>query len=206
MRFEARKESKGKKYKMIKNKKIKGQYGYRSYHRKMQIIWILLGAAIIALQLLVRNYASSTTLRTILMVSAIVSVLPVANLASPMLASWRFKTPSEAFQKKASTYENRLHMLYDLIVTSTDSIMPMDAIAVHPTGIYAYCSASKLNTVKAEKFFKEMLKSHKLDPNIKIILDEGTFFHRLDTLKPESEYEDDGSMDTTCSLLKNLSM
>ncbi len=45
-------------------------------------------------------------------------------------------------------------MLYDLIITSREAIIPVDAAAVHPTGVYAYCTAKRLDTGKAECFFK----------------------------------------------------
>lgn len=187
-------------------KTAKGQYGYRNYHKKMEMGKVLFGAAMILVQLAARGFVDSSAWKNILTVMAILSVLPTANVASPLIASWRFKTPPESFHEKVSVYEGTLSILYDLIVTSKDSVMPMDAMIVHPTGVYAYCTASKLDTAKAERFFKEMFTGHKLDPNIKIILDEKAFFHRLGSLKPESEYEDDGSLAYTIQLLKNLSM
>lgn len=51
-----------------------------------------------------------------------------------------------------------------------------------------------------------MFAGHKLDPGVKIILDEKAFFHRMESLKPAEEYEDDGSVGYTLQLLKNLSM
>lgn len=187
-------------------KTTKGQYGYRNYHRKIEALKVLFGAAMILIQLAARYFVDSSAWKNILTVMAILSVLPTANVASPLLASWRFKTPPENFHEKVSAYEGTLSILYDLIVTSKDAIMPMDAVVVHPTGVYAYCTAPKLDTAKAERFFKEMFTGHKLDPNIKIILDEKAFFHRLDSLKPEAGYEDDGSVAYTVGLLKNLSM
>lgn len=187
-------------------KTTKGQYGYRNYHKKTEVLKVLFGVAMILIQLAARCFVDSSAWKNILTVMAILSVLPTANVASPLLASWRFKTPSESFHEKVSAYEGKLSILYDLIVTSKDALMPMDAVIVHPTGVYAYCTSPKLDTTKAEQFFKEMFTGHKLDPNIKIILDEKTFFHRLDSLKPEAEYEDDGSLAYTIGLLKNLSM
>lgn len=184
----------------------KGQYGYRDYHKKVEIGKVCFGAAMILAQLAARSFVDSTAWKNVLTVMAILSVLPTANVASPLLASWRYKTPSGEFYKKAAPYEERAALLYDLIITSRDAIMPVDAAAVHPTGVFLYCTAGKLDTAKAERFLKEMFTGHKLDPNVKIILDEKAFFRRLDSLKPAAEYEDDGSMAYTLQLLKNLSM
>lgn len=184
----------------------KGQYGYRNYHKKIELGKVSIGAALIIAQLIARSLMDSTSWKNILTVMAILSVLPVANVASPLLAAWMYKTPPEAFYKKTVSYEGKSRILYDLIITSKEALMPMDAVAVHPTGVYAFCSARKLDLARTELYFKDMFISHKLDPNVKLMKDEKAFFYRLSSLKPEAEYEDDGSMDYTITLLKNLSM
>ncbi|MBS6646644.1 MAG: O-linked GlcNAc transferase-like protein [Clostridiaceae bacterium] len=188
------------------NKRAKGQYGYRNYRRKIQILKVLFGAAMIIAQLLARNLTDNVAAKNILTVMAILSVLPTANVASPLLASWRYRTSSEEFHNRVSAYESRFPVLYDLILTSKEAVMPMDAIAVHPHGVYAYCISPKVDTAKAEKFLNEMFTGHKLDPHVKIFKDEALFFKRLEQLKPASEYEDDGSCGYSLDLLKSLSM
>lgn len=188
------------------NKRAKGQYGYRNYHRKIQLYKVLFGAFMIIAQLLARNLTDNVSVKNILTVMAILSVLPTANTASPLLASWRFKTSSEEFHKKVSAYESKFPVLYDLVLTSKDAVMPMDAIAVHPHGVYAYCISQKVDVSKAENFLNEMFAGHKLDPHVKIFKDEALFFKRLEPLKPASEYEDDGSAGYSLDLLKSLSM
>ncbi len=184
----------------------KGQYGYRNYHRRIELGKVLAGAALILIQLLARTMTDSSSLKNILTVSAILSVLPVANWASPLLASWKYKTLNEELYKKACYHEGKSRMLYDLIITSRDAVMPVDVAAVHPTGIYAYCTAKKLDTGKAERFFKDMFLSHHLELDIRLILDEGEFFNCLSSLGPEAEYKDDGIVERGVTLLKSLSM
>ena len=169
-------------------RKKKGQYGYRDGNRKMRLILVLVLLAAILLQLLARYLTENQAARNILTVMAILTVLPMANMASPLIASWKYRTAPAAFYKKAAVYESRFPILYDLIITSKDFIMPMDAIAVHPKGVIAYCTGQKV------------------DGNAKVIKDEAAFFRRLDNLKPTSEYEDDGSLPYVEALLKSLSM
>lgn len=188
------------------SKRTKGQYGYRNYHKKIQICKVLFGAVMILVQLFARNFTDNQPAKNILTVMAILSVLPTANVASPLLASWRYRTPDGEFYRRVLPYEQKCAILYDLILTSKDAVMPMDAIAVHPNGVIAYCISQKVDTAKAEKFLNEMFTGHKLDPHVKIIKDEATFFRRLDGLKPASEYVDDGSVDYSLNLLRSLSM
>lgn len=187
-------------------RKKKGQYGYRDSNRKMRLIIVLVLLAAILVQLLARYLTDSQAAKNILTVMAILTVLPMANMASPLIASWKYCTPSAAFYKRASSYETRFPVLYDLVITSKDFIMPMDAIAVHPKGVIAYCTGQKVDPAKAEQFLNSMLSGQKLDANAKVIKDEAAFFRRLDNLKPSSEYEDDGSLPYVEALLKSLSM
>ncbi len=186
--------------------KYKGEYGYRTHHRKMQIGMVAFGAAMILAQLAARHFVEDQAWKNILTVMAILSVLPTANIASPLFAGWRFKTPPKEFYDRVHPYEERFTILYDLVITSKEAIMPMDAAIVHPTGVYCFCTLDKVDARKGETYLNGMFTAHRLDPHVKIIKDEKTFFQRLDSLKPASEYEDDGSVEYGAGLLKNLSM
>lgn len=67
---------------------------------------------------------------------AIVTVLPAANLASPLVAIIKYKLRQE-FYEKYSVYEEKFPHAFDMVLTTKDYVLPMDAVAVHPTGIYA---------------------------------------------------------------------
>lgn len=188
------------------HKKKKGQYGYRDSNRKARLMIVLILVAAILIQLLARYLTGSQAAKNILTVMAILTVLPMANMASPLMASWKYRTPSQEFHKKAAAYETRFPVLYDLVITSKDFIMPVDAAAVHPHGTILYCTNKKVSAAKAEQFLNGMLSGQKLEPNAKVIQDENAFFRRLDTLKPAAEYEDDGSLPYVEALLKSLSM
>ena len=51
-----------------------------------------------------------------------------------------------------------------------------------------------------------MLKANKLDPNLKIVTSRSTFDKRIHSLKPASEYEDDGTVEYGVRVIKGLSM
>lgn len=186
--------------------KKKGQYGYRDSSRKVRLAIVLVLLAAILIQLVARYLTDNQAARNILTVMAILTVLPMANMASPLIASWKYRTASESFHKKTAAYESRFTILYDLVITSKELIMPMDAIAVHPKGVIAYCTGQKVDVAKAEQFLNSMLSAQKLDANAKVIKEESAFFRRLDNLKTAAEYEDDGSLPYVESLLKSLSM
>lgn len=184
----------------------KGTYGYRNSFKRWQLIKIGILTAFILAQLGARFFTDNQSVKNILTVMAVITVLPAANLASPLVAIFRYKTPSRDFYEKIQPYEQRFQVLYDLVLTTKDYVLPMDAVIVHPTGIYAYCVNQRIHPQDAEKSFNELLIAQRLDPNMKITKEFSTFEKRVKSLKPVTEYEDDGSVDYAVKTLKNLSM
>ncbi len=187
-------------------KREKGEYGYRDHNRRVRLFITLLLAAGILAQLAWRYATDNEALKNILTVMAILTVLPMANMASPLLASWRYKTPASSFYDRVSSYEKQAMILYDLIVTTKEQIIPLDGVAVHPSGVYGYCPAAKVDSKKGEKDIGAILSANRVPGSVKIIQDEKSFFRRLDSLKPASEYEDDGTVAYIAQILKNISM
>ena len=64
----------------------------------------------------------------------------------------------------------------------------------------------KTNIPNAEKAVNEMFSEQRLDPNVKITKDFFAFEKRIKSLKPSSEYDDDGSVEFAAKLLRSLSM
>lgn len=184
----------------------KGQYGYRDYHRNKELVKIIIGAALIVLQLLLRKFTNNDSAKNILTVMAVLSVLPVANIAVPLLAAFRYRTSSKDFYNQVSAFNSRGEVLYDLVLTSKEQVIPLEAALIHETGVYAYCAYKNTDTPKAERFLTQMFLRHKLDQEIKIFLDEKIFFNRLRSLKTDAWKEESTNLDQTVSLLKSLSM
>ena len=179
-------------------KKIKkGDYGYRNHFKRKQLFIIALLALFIIAQLVGRSFTDNDSVKKILTVMAIVTVLPAANLASPLIAIFKYHTPEQAFHEAYMPYEEKFEVLYDLVLTTPEDVIPSDVTVVHPTGIYVK---------RAEAGLNELLKANKLDPNLKIVTSRSTFDKRIHSLKPASEYEDDGTVEYGVRVIKGLSM
>lgn len=184
----------------------KGEYGYRNSFKKWQLLKISILVAFILAQLGARFFTEEQTVKNILTVMAVVTVLPAANLASPLVAILKYHTPSQEFYQKLLPYEEKVMILYDLVITTKEYVLPMDAVIVHPTGVYAYCINTKIKVPDAEKALNEMFVEQRLNPNVKLSKEFAVFEKRMKSLKPASEYEDDGSMEYAAKLLQSLSM
>lgn len=184
----------------------KGVYGYRDYFKRNRMIWIGIMALAIGFLMVIRFTTENRTLNILSIISAVLIAIPLANLATPLAAVWKYRTPDRSFLEKMKPYEEKAIVLYDLILTTTTSVLPMDAIVVHPAGIYGYNLNPKADIKSSEQELNRALESMRLDPNMHIISDWKTFEKRLESLKPISQYEDDGSMEYTVETLKKLSM
>lgn len=187
-------------------RKEKGDYGYRDSSRRMRMMITAILVAAILVQVGARFLAREQAAKNILTVMAILTVLPMANMASPLLASWRYRTPPEEFHKKMTAYEKKCVILYDLILTTKEFVLPMDSIAVHSSGVYAYCTAKKVDPVRAEQSLNALLAANRLEPHVKVFKDEKSLFRRLDSLKEEQDPEKDGVTEYEIRVLKSLSM
>lgn len=163
-------------------------------------------AFVIAALLIARFFITWEDLRKMTMITAILLVLPMANLASPLIAAWKIKETPEDFYNEVKPYEKKFPVLYDLIITNTDLIMPVDSAVIHPTGVYLFCPNKNIDTKKAEKFLNEILEGWKLDKNAKVMVEKKNYLNRIASLKEVTEEDDDGSVDYVKKVLLGLSM
>ena len=191
---------------MKRHKIVKGQYGYRDSHKKKQIRNVAIFAVTIALVLIGRFFVQLEDIKNMMMITAILLVLPMANLASPLLVSWKFKTTPQDFYEAVKPFEEKFPVLYDLIITNTDLIMPVDSAVIHPSGVYLFCPNKNIDTKKAEKFLNEILVGWKLDGNAKVMVEKKNYLNRLASLKEVTEDDDDGSAEYVRKVLLGLSM
>ncbi len=191
----------------MKHKRIqKGDYGYRRQFRRDRILIIILLLVSILVQVAIRNLTSMNSFRLLFTVTAILTVLPMGIMASPLIASWRYRTPDRSFYDDIHPYEEKFTILYDLILTTKEQVIPLDAVVVHPIGVIGYCPDAKLDEKKAEAGLNELFASERLDPRIHIMKDLKNFERRLDNLKPASDYEDDGVVEAESEMFRRLCM
>ncbi|WP_194609200.1 O-linked GlcNAc transferase-like protein [Clostridium vitabionis] len=183
----------------------KGEMGYRKYFRTKRLAGVGAMLAVIAVLVIIRARTEGTA-AMLSTLSAVFMAIPMANYATPLIASWKWRGTPESTHAMYQKYEKRFPVLYDLILTTREAVMPVDVAVVHPTGVYCYCTNPKAKTAQAEKSLNAYFQSVKLDPNLHIFVEKKLFDRRINTLKPASAYEDDGSLDYAAKTLKSLCM
>lgn len=188
-------------------KKIrKGAYGYRNYLKRKQLFWVLLLAAAIAAQITLRHFTGSHSIKVLSTISAVLTAIPMANLMAPLIAVLPYKTPSPEFHEAYVPLEDRLSLFYDLIITTEKDVIPVEVMAVHPTGIYCLSKIAQDKASRAEISLNQTLRFAHLDPNLHLLTERKQFDRRLEQLKPEKEYPDDGTMKYAKEVILGMSM
>ena len=144
--------------------KKKGEYGYRKYFKIKNGIIIGFFVFIILLLFISSKLTKNADISRILLVSSILTVLPMANLLSPFLVVFKYKS----FEyDKIKEYLDDKHFLFDIILTMKEQVMPLDIIYINEERIFGILS-NKADKSKTEEFIKERMKIGGIKVSVKI--------------------------------------
>nr|WP_315086305.1 hypothetical protein [uncultured Lachnoanaerobaculum sp.] len=144
--------------------KKKGEYGYRKYFKIKNGIIIGFFVFIILLLFISSKLTKNADISRILLVSSILTVLPMANLLSPFLVVFKYK--SFEYEKIKEYLEDK-HFLFDIILTMKEQVMPLDVIYINEERIFGILS-NKADKSKTEEFIKERMKIGGIKVSVKI--------------------------------------
>lgn len=143
--------------------KKKGEYGYRKYFKIKN--GIMIGFFIIViLVLFIASKHTKENMSRILLVSSILMVLPMANLLSPFLVVFKYRSCEYYLVKP---YLEDKHFLFDIILTMKEQVMPLDIIYIDGEKIFSVLS-NKADKRKTEDFIKERMKLGGISVNVKV--------------------------------------
>lgn len=144
--------------------KKKGEYGYRKYFKIKNGLIIGFFVFIILLLFISSKITKNADISRILLVSSILMVLPMANLLSPFLVVFKYKS----FEyEKIKEYLDDKHFLFDIILTMKEQVMPLDIIYINEERIFGILS-NKADKSKTEEFIKERMKIGGIKVSVKI--------------------------------------
>ncbi len=182
----------------------KGEYGYRTYYKRKTGILILLFLIAIAAQYIASRMSRTEGTRNILTVMAVLTVLPMANLAAPFLAVWKYRTPDRSQKDMVQGFADRGLLLFDLIITFREMILPLDYCLVHDNQALLYLSQKGMDTKKAETLIEENLRLNRLTCRIFIYEDFDLFLTHVKKCSPTDETGQGAK--SVGSILKSLSV
>lgn len=187
----------------------KGTAGYLDYKKKVEIIRTILYFAIVAAVYFL-GYSQTGTNKNLLTVVAIVGCLPACKALVGVITRFPHHSVSADFANDVMKKCPNLTVLFDLVVTSTEKIMPIDVIVISGNKVFGYTSSSKVDLNYAAKHIKTILANNQLQHvGVKLMDQYKGFIARVEGLENIAEVEQDDSVELEqkiAQIIMNISL
>lgn len=193
----------------MKKKVKKGTPGYLDYKLKAEIIRAILYFAIIAAVFLL-GYSQTHSKENLLTVVAVVGCLPACKVLVGIVTRFPYRSidPEKAEDIRQKT--KYLTVIYDLVVTSSEKIMPIECIVISGNKIFGYIPDKKTDPEYAASHIKSILiKNGFEDVSIKLFCQYTAFLARAEGLNNIAAIEKNDTAEherKIAHLIQNISL
>ena len=160
----------------------KGDPGYLDHKKRIEIIRTIIYFGIVAAVFLL-GYTQTHTRRNILTVVAILGCLPAAKALVGVITRFPY---SSIDRKKADEIRSKTGLLtvcYDMVITSRESIMPVDCIVISGHTIFGYTHYEKVNAEELSKHIRSILAQNQYtELTVKVLNQYKPFLARIEGL------------------------
>ena len=160
----------------------KGDPGYLDHKKRIEIIRTIIYFGIVAAVFLL-GYSQTHTRRNILTVVAILGCLPAAKALVGVITRFSY---SSIDRKKADEIRSKTGLLtvcYDMVITSRESIMPVDCIVISGHTIFGYTHYEKVNAEELSKHIRSILAQNQYTGlTVKVLNQYKPFLARIEGL------------------------
>ncbi len=170
-------------------KKVKkGQAGYLIFKMKAQILRTIIYFALCIL-IFGLGYWQTGSKENLLTVVAVVGILPSSKALVDVIVRIPYRTIKPEIAEEIAQKSNYLMVIYDLIITSSEKIMPVACIVISGNKIFGYTDNKKVDVNLVASNIKKMLASHDYDVSVKILNEYKPFLSRVEGLNNIQEVE-----------------
>ena len=167
----------------------KGQPGYLKAERNKLLAQTLIEFVIVVVLLIVGYVQTGTKLNLFTLV-AVLGCLPASKVLVELITIFPYK-PIDA--DKAAEIKEKTPLLttaYDMVLTSREKIMPVDAIVISGGTICGYSKSKKVKPEETASYIKKMLQENRFDKvTVKIFPDYVAFLSRAEGMNSIAEIE-----------------
>ena len=160
----------------------KGDPGYLDHKKRIEIIRTIIYFGIVAAVFLL-GYSQTHTRRNILTVVAILGCLSAAKALVGVITRFPY---SSSDRKKADEIRSKTGLLtvcYDMVITSRESIMPVDCIVISGHTIFGYTHYEKVNAEELSKHIRSILAQNQYTGlTVKVLNQYKPFLARIEGL------------------------
>ena len=167
----------------------KGQPGYVKARKQKYLLGAVVEFAIV-IAIFVTGYIQTGSRLNLLTVVAVVGCLPAAKMLVEFITMAPYKSIEELEEKAPLILK-----AYDMIITSSQKIMPLDAVVVSGHIVCGYASNPKTDETALARHIKDILKDNHYDKmTVKIFHDYTAFLARAEGMNNMAEVEQKESL------------
>ncbi len=146
----------------------KGTPGYLREKLKIEILRTVIYFAIVTAVFLL-GYSQTHSKKNLLTVVAVVGCLPACKALVGVITRIPYKTVDQALADEVASKSAHLTVIYDLVVTSTEKIMPIDCMVISHEKVFGYTSGKKTDPQETASYLRKMLQKNDL-PHVSVKL------------------------------------
>lgn len=166
----------------------KGNFGYTSSHRKMQILKFFMYVCA-ALCVFLLGVLTTKTTENLLSVVAIVGVLPCTKELIGVVMSFRRKPMDKKIHEEISAKAGDLEQIYELLFTTSETSYGVEAVIIEGKDVICYTVDPKCDTKKLENHLYKMLNANDYKENVKVFKEYKKFLDRVGDLSRRTKEE-----------------
>lgn len=158
----------------------KGRPGYIRFRKTKYLLWAVIEFAVV-IALVVIGIVQSGSHMNLLTVVAVVGCLPAAKMLVEYITMAPYQSIASDKCKEIEEKAPLLTRVYDLVITSPEKVMQVDAIVISGHTVCGYTSNEKTDETKVARYIKEMLHNHKYEKvTVKVFHDYVAFLSRAE--------------------------
>lgn len=171
----------------------KGLPGYLKGKRKLYIVQTLIAWGLVIAILLLGYFQTGTKLN-LLTVAAVLGCLPAGRVLTALIAIFPYKGIDAARAQEIEKCTPLLTTAYDMVITSREHIMPVDAVVISGSTVCGYAPNKKTKPEEAAKHIRNMLEENRLTKiTVKIFSDYTAFLSRAEGMNSIADVDGQGN-------------
>lgn len=172
----------------------KGQPGYIQAHKKKSMIQAVIAFSLV-FAILILGYVQTGTKLNWFTLVAVLGCLPAAKMLVAVITVFPHQSIDKRVADEIKQESAYLTVIYDMVLTSYEKIMPVDCIVIMNHTICGYTRSKKVDVNYAANHIKQILNQNQLTKvSVKLFTDYQAFFIRV---KEMNQVADADGIDTS---------
>ncbi len=160
----------------------KGQSGYLKALKTKYLSWALAEFAVVA-AILILGYLRTNTKQNLFTVVAVVGCLPAAKMLVEFILVYPHKGIEPERYQEIEAKAPLVMRLYDMLITSTQKAMPVDALVISGHVVCGFSSSQRTDEAALAQHIKSVLRDNGYDKmTVKVFHDYSMFLARAEGL------------------------